>query len=126
MTVQKAFALFLVSFDPTTKDGQVIQTLAAKFAITNISNNSGLIRVFAVGHGLKDGDRVTIGSVNGTVEANNTDANPSWQIIWVDANTFDLIGSTFTFAFTASPDAYGVGALAGAVDGDGAGLWMVL
>jgi hypothetical protein len=63
--------------------------------ITNaVNNGSGLIRITATGHTFVTGDRVAIYGVVGTTEANNT-----WLVTTIDANTFDLQGSTFTNAY---------------------------
>lgn len=58
-------------------------------------NGSGLIRITAATHGFSDEAIVTIHDVSGCTEANGT-----WQIDYVDANTFDLLGSTFANAYT--------------------------
>lgn len=58
-------------------------------------NGSGLIRITSSAHGLQTGDRIKIASVGGTTEANDT-----WTITKIDANTFDLVGSTFSNAYT--------------------------
>jgi hypothetical protein len=64
--------------------------------ITNAANDgSGNIRITSTAHGLADGDYVFIASVGGTTEANGY-----WQIEDVGTNTFDLVGSTFTNAYT--------------------------
>lgn len=66
-------------------------------AITGAANNgSGLIRITAAGHTFRTEDRVTITGVGGTTEAN---AN-NWRVTVITANTFDLVGSTFTNAYT--------------------------
>jgi hypothetical protein len=66
-------------------------------AITGAANNgSGLIRITAVNHTFRTEDRVTITGVGGTTEAN---AN-NQRITVITANTFDLVGSTFTNAYT--------------------------
>lgn len=63
--------------------------------ITNCANNgSGLIRVTIAGHRLATGTPVTISGVVGT-----TEANASWTITEISADTFDLQGSTFTNAY---------------------------
>jgi hypothetical protein len=65
-------------------------------AITGAANNgSGLIRITATAHGFTANQRVTIAGVGGTVEANG-----SWALSGIAANTFDLVGSTFTNAYT--------------------------
>lgn len=65
-------------------------------AITATADNgSGLVRITAASHGFSDGDKVTIHDVLGTTEANGM-----WKIDYVDANTFDLAGSTFASAWT--------------------------
>jgi hypothetical protein len=66
-------------------------------AITGAANNgSGLIRITATAHTFQTENRVTITGVGGTVEANAA----NWRITVIDANTFDLVGSTFTNAYT--------------------------
>jgi hypothetical protein len=72
-----------------------ILTLATT-AITNaVDNGAGLIRITSVAHGLITGDSVAIASVGGTHEANGT-----WVVTQIDANTFDLQGSSFVHAYT--------------------------
>jgi len=65
-------------------------------AITGAANNGGLIRITCTGHTLATGQRVTITGVGGTTEANAA----NWRITVITANTFDLVGSTFTNAYT--------------------------
>lgn len=62
--------------------------------ITNATNQGGLIKITIVGHGWATGNRVTIAGVTGTTEANGT-----WDITKIDADTFTLDGSTFTNAY---------------------------
>ena len=65
-------------------------------AITGAANNGGgLVRITATAHGFANGAKVTITGVLGTTEANGT----GWVSILVDANTFDLTGSTFSHAY---------------------------
>jgi hypothetical protein len=67
--------------------------------ITAMASNGGpnLIRVTATGHGLNTGDNVYICATLGTIEANNLSrSKPTWTVTVIDANTFDLVGSTFT------------------------------
>jgi surface protein len=60
--------------------------------VTNATNNgSGLIRVTAVGHGLTTNNKVFIKSILGTTEANGLAT-----VTVIDANNFDIQGSTFT------------------------------
>lgn len=57
--------------------------------ITNVANNgSGLYRITIAGHGYVTGNTVYI---RGTA----TTANGQWTITRIDANNFDLVGSTF-------------------------------
>jgi hypothetical protein len=64
--------------------------------ITGAANNgSGLIRITSAAHGYATGDRLSIWGVAGTTEANGV-----WVITVIDANTFDLVGSTFTNTYT--------------------------
>ena len=59
-------------------------------------NGSGLIRITTSAvHGLATGDIVTIHDVAGTTEANET-----WQVTVIDTTNFDLVGSTFSNAYT--------------------------
>lgn len=64
-------------------------------AITAIADNgAGLIRVTIASHPFITGDRVSIVSVLGTTEANGT-----WVITKIDANSFDLQESEFTSTY---------------------------
>lgn len=71
-----------------TADGNVSVTNAA-------DNGAGLIRITATSHGYVTGEKVSIQSVGGV-----TAANGQWNIITIDANNFDLVGSTFSGAYT--------------------------
>jgi hypothetical protein len=65
-------------------------------AITGAADNgSGLIRITAIGHTFATGDKIAVAAVGGTTEANG-----AWTITVIDANTFDLQGSTFTNTYT--------------------------
>jgi len=64
-------------------------------------NGSGAIRITAATHGFADEDVVTQHGVLGTTEANGT-----WQIDYVDADNYDLVGSTFTNAYTSGGKAF--------------------
>jgi hypothetical protein len=66
-------------------------------AITGAANNgSGLIRITALNHTFRTNDRVSIQGVAGTVEANGKNQ----RISVITGSTFDLVGSTFTNAYT--------------------------
>ena len=68
--------------------------------ITGAANNgSGLIRITDAGHGLQTGDRIKIANVGGTTEANST-----WTVTVISSSTFDLVGSTFSNAYTSGGD----------------------
>lgn len=69
-------------------------TETAQSIVTCTDNGSGLIRVEITGHGYTTGDWVQIVGVTGTYEANS-----EWEITVIGANTFDLVGSTFTNAW---------------------------
>lgn len=76
-------------------------TAVATKAVTNcVNNGSGLIRVTCTGHGWSTGEKVVVYNVGGTTEANS-----AWTITVIDANTFDLQGSTFTHAYTSGGSA---------------------
>jgi hypothetical protein len=64
-------------------------------------NGAGLIRITATAHGKVTGDKVGISAVGGTTEANG-----SWTITKIDANNFDLDGSTFANAHTSGGSIY--------------------
>jgi hypothetical protein len=64
-------------------------------------NGSGAIRITAASHGLSDENVITIHEMGGCTEANGT-----WQIDYITANTFDLVGSTFTNAYTSGGKAF--------------------
>jgi len=61
--------------------------------ISNAVSNGGLIRLTVTGHGYSTGT-VYVDEVTGTVEA-----NCRWTGTVIDANTIDLVGSTFTNAY---------------------------
>lgn len=65
-------------------------------AITGAVTHGGLIQITATAHTFNTGDFITITGVGGTVEANAV----NWRITVISANTFDLVGSTFTNAYT--------------------------
>jgi len=85
-------------------DNEIIASPSTSLSSKNITgaadNGSGLIRITCNSHGYSTNNKVSILSVGGTTEANNTDTNPSWTITVIDANTFDLQGSTFSNAYT--------------------------
>ena len=78
-------------------EGKALLTRTASIkTITNaVNNGSGLIRIFATAHGLSTGNKCFISGVVGTTEANG-----GWFVTVIDANTVDLVGSTFTNAYT--------------------------
>jgi hypothetical protein len=59
------------------------------------NNGAGAIRVTSANHGWKTGDRIDITGILGTAEANAT-----WTVTRVNANTYDLNGSTFANAYS--------------------------
>lgn len=62
-------------------------------------NGSGLCRVTHTAHGYSTSDEITISNVEGTTEAND-----EWTITKIDANTYDLQGSTFSNTYTSGGD----------------------
>lgn len=64
-------------------------------------NGSGLIRMTNVAHVFSDTAIITQHDVAGCTEANGT-----WKIDYVDANTYDLLGSTFSNAYTSGGKAF--------------------
>ena len=67
-----------------------------------VDNGSGEVRITATAHGYLTGSQVTISGVTGTVEANG-----SHTITVVDADTFDLVRSSFLNAYSAGGVAVG-------------------
>lgn len=68
----------------------------ANVNISNITNSGGLARIdTAAAHGLADNNRVLVSAAGGTVEANG-----KWTADAIDADTLDLVGSTFVNAYT--------------------------
>lgn len=66
-------------------------------AITGAADNgAGLIRITDAAHGYSDGINLRITGVTGTTEANGV-----WTIDVIDADTYDLLGSTFVNAYAA-------------------------
>jgi hypothetical protein len=63
-------------------------------AITGATNASPIV-ITSAGHGLLTGMRVTVSGVLG-----NTNANGSWTVTVIDANTFSLQGSTGNGTYT--------------------------
>jgi hypothetical protein len=59
-----------------------------------VSGTGARIRITATAHGFDTGHQVTIAGVVGTVEANGT-----WSVLVITANTFELAGSTFVNAY---------------------------
>ncbi len=83
-----------VFFNNPTANAALTQPV--KTTITGaVNNGSGLIRITDTAHGYQTGDVVTIATVGGTTEANG-----SWAITKIDANTFDLVGSAFVNTYT--------------------------
>ena len=63
--------------------------------ISAVANNgSGLVRITRAAHGLATNDVVTVADVSGVPGANGT-----FTITVIDANSFDLVGSTFSGAY---------------------------
>lgn len=63
--------------------------------VTGAVNTGGIIQLTVVGHGLITGDIVTIGGINGTIEANGV-----WAITYVDIDNFTLQNSNFVNPYT--------------------------
>jgi hypothetical protein len=77
-----------------------VQTEAAKSVVSVANNGSGLIRFEVTAHGYISGD---------TVDAfypGVADDEGSWPITVIDANHFDLIGSTFSGALSGTASVY--------------------
>jgi hypothetical protein len=68
------------------------QFITGVSAVAN--NGSGLVRITRAAHGFATNDVVTVADVSGVPGANGT-----FTITVIDANSFDLVGSTFTGAY---------------------------
>lgn len=111
-------AQLVLRISPVTKGQQTITDGTVTLTVSATATSGGLIKVTcSSAHGLKTGDQVFISGVTGTVEANNTLANPAWTITYVSTTAFTLDGSTFTNAWASGGTVYP--ALVGAVDADG-------
>ena len=77
-----------------TLSGRFVPLLGVPITVTNAVSNGGLIRLTTTTHGLTTGDRVTVETVLGTIEANDY-----WYVTVIDVNTIDLIGSTFATTY---------------------------
>lgn len=63
----------------------------ASSSVSATANQGGLVKITTGGvHNLATGDEATVAAVGGTVEANNTIANPRWVITRIDANNFTV------------------------------------
>lgn len=63
--------------------------------ISAVANNgAGLVRITRAAHGLTGGDSVTVADVSGVPGANGT-----FAVAVVDANSFDLVGSSFSGSY---------------------------
>ena len=65
-----------------------------------VDNGSGVVRTTIVAHGLSSGRFVKISGVSGTEGANGV-----WEVEVVDADTVDLVGSTYDSAFVSGGQA---------------------
>lgn len=79
--------------------GGLFSTVAVGAAqrVTNVANNgAGLARVTVPTHGYSTGYAVVLSGVMGVPNINSV----SWSVTVIDANNFDLVGSTFSGAYT--------------------------
>ena len=84
------------SIGSTANNGSgLIRVTTKQTAITGATNASPIV-ITAASHGLKDGNAVRIAGVVG-----NTAANGDWNVTVVDANSFQLVGSTGNGLYTA-------------------------
>ncbi len=92
------------TFTPGAATGNGVTVLVGPDrTITGAASNGApnLIRITAVAHGFDDGELVFISGVTGTTEANG-----EWNINFITADTFDLVGSVFANAYSANGDAW--------------------
>jgi len=100
MLTQGALTKIITSADTTSS--MTLSSVTSLHANVSLSvstcadNGSGLVRVTtSAAHTLSTYNGVTIASIVGTTEANG-----DWIITVIDSTNFDLIGSTFTNAYT--------------------------
>ena len=87
------------------QEATVILTPSVVATVTGAANNgSGLIRLTVPTTGMSTSDQVTVGGIVGTTEANTV-----WNITVIDSTHIDLIGSTFTNAYTSGGTVTDVG-----------------
>lgn len=67
-----------------------------------VNNGAGLIRLTVVAHGFLDNQRVQVSKVGGVPNSTGT-----WTVDVINANTIDLLGSTFAGAYTVGGIAVG-------------------
>lgn len=78
-------------------------TQSERITISGAASNGGLIEITCSNaHGRRTGDRVTIGGIVGTTEANNS----QWIITVTSTTKFTLNGSTFVNAYTSGGTVY--------------------
>ena len=68
---------------------------AAPYAISGAVTHGGLIQITSAANPFLTGDTVSVQGVGGTVEA-----NAKWTVTRISGTQFDLVGSTFTNAYT--------------------------
>lgn len=85
-------------------DAAVAVALADSKAVTGAALNTGVVRLTVVGHGLVTGQRVVVASVGGITGANGT-----FLVSVVDADHFDLTGSSATGAYTSGGTVHSAG-----------------
>lgn len=78
-----------------TERGWIGADFEGALAVSGVANSAGLFRVTVTAHGYDTGDTVYLQDIGGVL-----DANGEWPIIVINANTFDLEGSTFAGAYT--------------------------
>ncbi|WP_312313172.1 ubiquitin-activating E1 FCCH domain-containing protein [Sphingobium yanoikuyae] len=83
-----------VSGGHIVNNGRIYVDVAKKDVLGAIDNGSGAIRITSNAHGMNTGDLVLMQSVGGVPNANG-----QRTITVIDANTFDLQGTTFAGAY---------------------------
>lgn len=75
-----------------------VGSVANGITISGSTNATPIVVTFNAGHGLKDGDRVTISGITG-----NTGANGDWELKFTGATTAQLLGSVGNGAHGGAP-----------------------
>jgi hypothetical protein len=87
--------------DQGTEKGWLGVEVEGSKNVTGAANHGGLIQLTVNGHGYVTGDSVIVANVGGVPNATG-----DWAVTYIDANHFDLQGSTWAGTYTSGGTAY--------------------